>query len=289
MAGVLSPNETAQLAQTIEMFEMITQSQPFDYQSLEILKEAYSKLGREEDVIRTSKRIAKAYMQLGQLSSAILEYETILQRAPDDPEVQSALREIEAKAGNFHPSARAHEPEQAQKQVKPAAPPAPSITRAPAPVVTPSLVDDGRIEMYKIFVESKLIAPADFEQSWPMPNLKASSNGIVEPFIQVLADKKLVPVEKSITLLAERARVGFLPIERYDVDYDLARTFPAETCMRWCVLPFDKMSKTTLVATANPFNRQALLELSAGKATRLLWCLAMPVELIKCIRKAFRV
>src|SRR5882757_844675 len=97
----LTPGEEAQLAQTIEMFEVITESQPSDYQSLEILKEAYSKLGREQDVVKTSKRIAQAYVQMGQLSSAILEYETILQRFPDDPDVQKALKQIESKANNF--------------------------------------------------------------------------------------------------------------------------------------------------------------------------------------------
>ena len=101
MAGTLTPSEEAQLGQTIEMFEVITQSQPQDYQSLEILKEAYFKLGREKDVISTSKRIAQAYVQMGQLSSAILEYETILQRFPDDPDVQAALKEIESKANNL--------------------------------------------------------------------------------------------------------------------------------------------------------------------------------------------
>src|SRR5579884_3095073 len=79
-ATTLNPGEEAQLLQTIEMFEVIVQSQPHDCQSLEILKEAYTKLGREADVIRTSKRIAEAYTQMGQLSSAILEYETVLQR-----------------------------------------------------------------------------------------------------------------------------------------------------------------------------------------------------------------
>jgi len=101
MASTLTPSEEAQLGQTIEMFEVITQSQPQDYQSLEILKEAYSKLNRESDVINTSKRIAQAYVQMGQLSSAILEYETILQRFPDDPDVQAALQQIETKANNF--------------------------------------------------------------------------------------------------------------------------------------------------------------------------------------------
>src|SRR5271170_3651896 len=101
MLGTLNPGEEAQLRQTIEMFEVITQSQPQDYQSLEILKEAYLKLGMEKEVIQTSKRIAQAYVQLGQLSSAILEFETILQRFPDDPDVQTALKQIESKANSF--------------------------------------------------------------------------------------------------------------------------------------------------------------------------------------------
>src|SRR5213596_1758130 len=101
MVGTLTSGEEAQLAQTIEMFEVITQSQPQDYQSLEILKEAYSKLGREKDALNTSKRIAEAYVQMGQLSSAILEYETILQRCPDDPDVRAALVQIESKSGHF--------------------------------------------------------------------------------------------------------------------------------------------------------------------------------------------
>src|SRR3982751_849597 len=101
MAAAISSSEEAQLAQTIEMFEVITQSQPQDYQSLEILKEAYAKLGREQDVIKTSKRIAQAYVAMGQLSSAILEYESILQRYPDDAEALAALGEIENKANSL--------------------------------------------------------------------------------------------------------------------------------------------------------------------------------------------
>ena len=101
MASTLTQSEEAQLAQTIEMFEVITESQPHDYQSLEILKEAYSKLAREKDVVKTSKRIAEAYVQMGQLSSAILEYETILQRYPDDPDVQRAAGWLVTMARHF--------------------------------------------------------------------------------------------------------------------------------------------------------------------------------------------
>src|SRR5262245_45118682 len=99
--GTATSSEEAQLAQTIEMFEVITQSQPQDYQSLEILREAYVKLGREQDVLRTAKRIAQAYVAMGQLSSAILEYESILQRYPDDADVLNALSELESKANSL--------------------------------------------------------------------------------------------------------------------------------------------------------------------------------------------
>src|ERR1700685_4125262 len=96
-----STEDESQLKQTIEMFEVIVQSQPNDCQSLEILKEAYKKLGREQEVLATSKRIAHAYMQLGQLASSILEFETLLQQSPNDAEVHAALKSIQDTAGDM--------------------------------------------------------------------------------------------------------------------------------------------------------------------------------------------
>src|SRR5690242_15016915 len=100
MVATVTSSEEAQLLQTIEMFEVITQSQPQDFQSLEILREAYEKLGRDPDVIRTAKRIAEVYISLGQLSSAVLEYERILQDHPEEQEVLTALGELEKRANH---------------------------------------------------------------------------------------------------------------------------------------------------------------------------------------------
>jgi len=282
MVSILSPSEEAQLAQTIEMFEVITQSQPQDYQSLEILKEAYSKLGREKEVVGTAKRIAQAYVQMGQLSSAILEYETILQRYPDDPDVQSALKEIETKANSF-PVDLPPEPSAQVKKNGDTVSIAKSAIKAPV-----ADVDDGRRSMHKLFVDSKLITAGDFDLCWPKVDLSVRPGAAVEPFIQVLAEKEIMPVEQSLKLLSDKSRFAFLPLNLYDIDIDLARTFPAETCQRWCVLPIDRMSKSILVATANPFNQQAAKELTAASGQRLLWYLVPPMELMKNIRKAFR-
>ena len=284
MVSTLSPGEEAQLTQTIEMFEVITQTQPQDYQSLEILKEAYSKLGREKDVVSTSKRIAQAYVHLGQLSSAILEYETILQRCPDDPDVKAALEKIESEAGNFSAQPVPAEPQVVHpKEESPTQMIRKFVTRAPATVG-----DDGRNAMHRVFVESKVIAAGDFDLCWPKIDVSAPADGVIDPFIQRLADKGLLLVDKSLKLLTDKARTAYLPLEKYDVDLDLARNFSAETCRRWCVLPFDRMSKSTLVATANPFNQQAASELSEATRSRVVWYLVTPVELVKNLRKAFR-
>src|SRR6266567_2142835 len=136
MTASLTANEEAQLSQTIEMFEVITQSQPHDYQSLEILKEAYFKLGRETDVISTSKRIAQAYVVMGQLSSAILEYESILQRYPDDPDVLAALGEIESKANSISSQPALGEVEEAPKA-------APKEAKSKKGRAAPVELDDG--------------------------------------------------------------------------------------------------------------------------------------------------
>jgi tetratricopeptide (TPR) repeat protein len=277
-----SPGEEAQLAQTIEMFEVITESQPHDYQSLEILKEAYSKLSREKDVVKTSKRIAEAYVLMGQLSSAILEYETILQRNPDDPDVRQALKQIESKANNFSQEAVLAEPA--------AAKPAPELSRLPKipGKAAPAPVEDGRQAMHKVFVEGKIITSGDFDLCWITPDLSAPPNGIIEPFVQILADKGILSVEKSLKILTDRSRTAFIPLEKYDIDIDLTRGFPGDVCKRWCVLPFDRMSKSILVATANPFNQQAAKDLADTTPHRLLWYLSPPVELVQNLRKAFR-
>ena len=276
--AALTPSEEAQLQQTIEMFRVITQSQPLDYQSLEILKEAYMKLGLQKDVVETSKRIAEAYVQLGQLSSAIMEYETILQRFPDDPDVQKALAEIESKTNSFAGRGGAE----------------PGMPAAPAPAKPGTFgvkqapeSDDGKAAMQRIFVDAKLITAQDFGRLWFTPGAEPTTQA-VEPFLQVMADKGVMPLDKSLKLVIDRARIGYLPLDRYDIDIELGKSFPRAICLKWCILPFDRMSKSVLVATANPFNKQAAAELQAATPHRLLWYMTSPPDLVKAVKRVFR-
>ena len=136
--------------------------------------------------------------------------------------------------------------------------------------------------MYKIFVESKMITQGDFELCWVKQDFSTPPGKIIEPFIQVLMDKGILPVEKSLKIISDK------PLDRYDIDRELARSFSVEVCQRWCVLPFDRMSKSVLVATANPFNKQAVHELEDAAKQRFIWYLASPTDLIKALRRVIR-
>ena len=214
--GTSSSSEEAQLAQTVEMFEVITQSQPQDYQSLEILREAYVKLGREQDVINTSKRIANAYVLMGQFSSAILEYESILQKYPDDPDAMAGLSDIESLAGGINSLPNPTEnTEVVKSQPKPAKSAKSGHTTALAKrLLKPDEIDEGRKSFHKLFVESKAIASNDFDSCWPSQDYHSAPTQVVEPFLQALADKNVLPVDKALNILSFSPKKGAVIIKK---------------------------------------------------------------------------
>src|SRR3954453_11754911 len=82
------------------MFEVITQTQPDDYQSLEILKDAYTKIAKPEEALRISRKLAEAYFNGGSYTLAMQECESILLRNPSSPEILAMLGEIETRLQN---------------------------------------------------------------------------------------------------------------------------------------------------------------------------------------------
>ena len=118
----ISSEEREQIVQTIEMFEVITQANPQDCQSMEILKDAYQRVGRDADFLLISRKLADTYVEVGQYSAAMLEYEGLLKKTPDNPEIIAALSDVEEKL-------------QKSGQLKPAPSPTPGSIPPPAGIV----------------------------------------------------------------------------------------------------------------------------------------------------------
>ena len=129
-------------------------------------------------MINTSKRIAAGVYAEGQLSSAILEYETVLQRRPDDADVRAALQ-ADRGQGEQRDGAAGGRTRRRWRRC-----PKRRWCGAKARAAAAEEVDDGRKTMYKIFVESKIITAGDFDLCWRNVDLTVGADrrgGAVHP------------------------------------------------------------------------------------------------------------
>src|SRR6185295_7265706 len=85
-------------------------------------------------------------------------------------------------------------------------------TRTPDTKVS-SAMDDGRQMLHKLFVESKVIAQGDFDLCWVTQDLSTPPGKIIEPFIQNLADKSILPMEKALKIMSDKHRIAYLPLD----------------------------------------------------------------------------
>ncbi|MGA2604947.1 MAG: hypothetical protein ABSG14_12035 [Verrucomicrobiia bacterium] len=288
----ISEEEIQQLLRTVEMFEAITASQPDDYQSWEILKEAYNKLGRRDECLAASKKLATAHITLGQISQAILEYEGILQEYPNDAEVLKDLKELEAKTSQLAANRQPSGAPSLREDSKPT-PPAPALAAGtaapPSSRPQPQALEDGTKALIDVLIAEKLVTPQAVE-----PLMKRLTSGPANsgenpmPFVlpQLLVEDQLVKLDDLLTVLVDRSGLPYLPLSTYDVDRDAVCLLPREVCFEKCIVPFDLISRSVLIATANPLDTAARSQAEVMLAYNVFWYVTSPEEIHAALRRA---
>ena len=288
----ISEDEIQQLLRTVEMFEAITESQPEDYQSWEILKEAYNKLARREDSLRASKKLAQAHITLGQISQAILEYEGILQEYPAEPEAVAALAELETKTSQL---STVRQPSGAPSLREDSKPTSPAPTLAAGAAVPPSSSapklkpEDGNQALADLLIAEKLITPQAVE---PLLKRLASNrsgdgeNGQPLTLVQLLVDDQIAKLDDIVSILVDRSGLPYLPLSTYDVDRDAACLLPREFCFANNVVPFDVISRSALIATANPFDASTRSQVEGMLPYNVFWYVGVPLDIYTALRRA---
>jgi hypothetical protein len=319
----VSSEEREQILQTVEMFEIIVQASPHDCQSMEILKEAYLKLGRADDALGVARRLAAAYAELGQYSQAVFEYEAILHRDPANPEVIAALSALEDKLAN---------PAQAQAEQALEGSGLGGVIRPPQDILEVEGVD---LDVSAQHSESGTLITTDQTQrgdtiSAPQiltPEAMAySSDGLdalakflnqhrlapedviasaLERVIKKNADRKpgTIPVslldevcrrgsielEALLCGIVDRSRYAYIPLEYYDVDRTVVRMLPEHLTIGRLIVPFDVMSRTVMLATANPFDASAKETAQQLLDYNIQWHIAAPQAIAQVLATTYKV
>lgn len=301
--SAVSQVEQDQILQTIEMFEVITQSNPRDQQSLEILKDAYGKLGREKEAGSIARRLAEVYYDQGQYSLALLEYENILKIEPDSPEIVARLGEVEAKlqeSGPTEEQKKAEEGSGISLDFSTVVRNDPTLITTPAtrrpeaqatPEMTKALADDGNDSMAKFLIQHR-IAPENVVNAAldhvRRVNRNLSGEALADSLIDEIVKSRVVDLETLLGGILDRTKFAYIPLEYYDVDRQIVKMLPESLTLGRLIVPFDIMSRTIMIAMANPFDAPGKEAVQQLLDYNIQWHLAAPSALAQVLREAYR-
>ena len=285
-----SPEEQAQILQTIEMFEVITRTQPDDYQSLEILKEAYTKLGRMDETLRTSRKLAEAYFTVGSYALAMQECEMLLGHDPNAPEVLAMLGDIESRL-------------QAAGQTLGVGLKHGLIAKAMGGGEGGLVrLDRKELESYNLHErgEEQLAKFLVLQQFFPEETVNAALEKVQQRNKnlpgQTLSASLLVElcgadtdkIDQIMSSLIDRTKGAFIPLEYYDFDRQLARMLPDNLTLGRLCVPFDLISRTIMVACCNPFDAAGRAAVQQSLDYAVSWYLARPAAIERTLQDVYR-
>lgn len=310
IADHLTPEEREQLLETVEALKSLVEICPDDSQSLEILKDAYWRLGMQEEGMTATRQLADTYMRLGQYSSALLEYEGILSQAPDSAEIKGILEDLETKLhqgkSGLAPSISldfgVDEANLSQTPIEDSVEPAliaTGETRMPdreqrKPVIPSSLENDGNDPLARFLVQHRLAKQEAVDVALQNvrshnaamlanPDSKTIASGLLNELILAGVDP-----EPLLAAIVDRTKFAFAPLEYYDIDRQIVKTLPEHLTLGRRIVPFDLVSRTLMVAIDNPFDTPAKTLVQQTVDHPIQWHLAMPTVLEHILRESYR-
>lgn len=309
MDSKLTSEEYAQILQTIEMFEVISQAEPGDCQSYDILKEAYLKIGQIEAALQVSRKLAEAYLNMGLYSSALLECEGILQLQPNSPDIVALMGEIESRTAPSSGVRNGHSLNGSFGLVDEVIEqPASLIALTPsrkggrshgpsggaevaAAIETALSSDDGNEHFAKFLTFHRIITEDEAVSSLAKVKEIHSRNDGVALGASLLDEITTVTGRDMDALLSsviDATKAGYIPLEHYDIDRSFVRMLPETITLGRLLVPFDVVSRTMMVALCNPFDAAAKHAVQSSLDYNIQWYLAKPAAITRVLRDVYR-
>jgi tetratricopeptide (TPR) repeat protein len=273
------------------MFEVITRTQPDDYQSLEILKEAYGKLGRRDDSLLTSRKLAEAYFNVGSYALAMQECEVLLQHDPNAPEVLAMLGDIEARlqAAGQNVTGGGIKHGLIAKAMSGGDGGLVRLDRKDQEHY--NLHERGEEQLAKFLIVQQFFAEQDVAAALiklQQKNKNLPGHTMANSLLVELCGPDTDKLDQVISVLVDRTKAAFIPLEYYDFDRQLARMLPDNlTIGRLCV-PFDLISRTIMVACCNPFDAAGRAAVQQSLDYTVSWYLARPAAIERTLQDVYR-
>ena len=274
------------------MFEAITQTHPDDSQSLEILKEAYAKIGKPEESLKICRRLAEAHFNAGSFTMAMQECEAILAKEPNASDIAAMLGEIETRlqaSGKAIASKNGAASGAAADTTKEGG--LIDIGNRVGHVKVANLGDHGDAHLAKFLIVQQLFSEelvGKALQEVQRLNKNLSGQALAVSLLEELCRDNIDKLDKILSALIDRTRFAYVPLEYYDLDRQIAPMLPEHLTLGRLFVPFDLVSRTLMVACCNPFDADGREAVQQSVDYTVMWYLARPNSIVKSLQSIYR-
>jgi hypothetical protein len=297
----LSPEEKEQVLQTIEMFGVIVQASPNDAQSLEILKDAYVRVGQVAEAVQAARKLGEIFVGAVQYQRAMREFEYVLEHEPANVEVMTLLADIEEKLQHVKETGEGGEIDldfraavggnlmaTSQTTMKMTARSAATIDAVNKTLV----VEDGNEALMKFLLQHK-VAPEEVLRisldRVAKKNKDLAPNTMAHSLLDEVVRRGGLDLEATLCTIVDRSKFSYIPLEYYEVDRQIVKMLPETVTLGRLIVPFDVISRTLMVALANPFDAAGKEAVQQLLDFNIQWHTASPAAITKVLSETYRV
>ena len=91
---------------------------------------------------------------------------------------------------------------------------------------------------------------------------------------------------QSLCGILDRSKFAYIPLDCYEVDRQVVKMLPEEITLARLIVPFDLISRTIMIATANPFDAQGKEAVQQLLDYNIQWHVADPGAIAKVLKEA---
>ena len=173
-------------------------------------------------------------------------------------------------------------------------------TRGTGGVARPKLItpdqaaysNEGNAALAKFLIHQRL-APEEVVNSAlervGKKNAERVEGSVPVSLIDEICRRGSVELETLLCGIIDRAKFAYIPLEYYDVDRSVVRMLPEHLTIGRLIVPFDVVSRTIMIATANPFDAEAKETAQQMLDYHIQWHLAAPQAISKAIASVYKI
>jgi hypothetical protein len=161
-------------------------------------------------------------------------------------------------------------------------------------VRNPIAVEDAEVgneQLAKFLIVQQMFPEEEVKTA--LAAVKEADKGLRGPILATSLLERLcqgndAQMERILSALIDRTKFAYIPLEYYDIDRQVVRMLSDDLTVNRLFVPFDLISRTIMVAVANPFDAAAREAVQQSLDYTVTWYLAKPSVIIKTLQEIYK-